>query len=586
MALRQALALLVVTTALAGCISDSPDTNDDDTLMDPEGGRWSRVAEGTYSVFPGDYRFDHELGGSVTLVNGSFDVQPVVSEVLSSDLDGADIDFSYWLPDTDKPVPVIIQASPYFASTDAPSGSQQFGQWMADVFVPHGYAYVQLAIRSTAASGGCDDFRGPNMVADMDQAIDWLADQDWSTGKVALMGKSYPGSTPWYAAGADNEAIKTIVPVSGSTNAWEVYNRNGTPETRSAIIIPNYGVSAATNDDRSNEHKVENFACTEVWEGWLYGPSMGVTGERLPPEWWEERNAKPKVLENYEGSVLLVHGFEDWNVDPAVALPFADELNRTGVPVKQLLGQWAHDYPDKGQPETMRWDWAQILLNWFDRYLKDVNVDVGPPVQVQSNDGRWRDELHWPPHDTDWNHLHLDNNGLAEEPGDAGQATVLYGDESPLAVQEGDVGQSFYFRHGPVEQDLLVSGLPKVHVTATPTGPSGYLGATLYSESPDGEMTRIGWTGMNLRFHEGTETPSDLVPGEKVLAKMEIQPMDALVPEGHTLVLRIGSQTASDRIAPPHPAPVILHWGGDDTSVLKIPLLERGEEAFFEPPMP
>lgn len=512
---------------------------------------------------------------------------PVVREVLTSELDGVDIDLSYWLPDVPdgEEVPVIIQASPYFARTDAPAGSQAFGQWMVDVFVPHGYAYVQLAIRSTADSGGCDDFRGPNMVADMDQAIDWLVDEGWSNGNVALIGKSYPGSTPWYAAGTGNPAIKTIVPVSGSTNAWEVYNRNGTPESRAAIIVPTYGVSAATNAERDPEHKVENLACTEVWEGWAYGPTSGATGERIPADWWQARNAKPQVEAHYQGSILLVHGLEDWNVDPAVAIPWTQRLNDTGLKVKQFLGQWAHDHPDQGSEETKRWDWAQILLQWFDRELKALDVETGPPVQVQSNDGRWRDELAWPPKDAEWRILHLDGNSLVERPGTASSAVIAPGGAAvPMGNEQATTQREF--RLGPVDEDLLVAGLPKVHVTVTPTGPSGYVGAFLYDEAPDGSRTRIGWTGMNLRFADGTETPQAVVPGQKLLAKMEIQPMDAVVPAGHTLILRIGSDTPSDRIPPPHPYPVVLHWGGDDPSVVKLPLIERADEAYFTPPMP
>ena len=33
-----------------------------------------------------------------------------------------------------------------------------------------------------------------------DAAVRWLGEQSWSNGAVALIGKSYDGSTPWQAA--------------------------------------------------------------------------------------------------------------------------------------------------------------------------------------------------------------------------------------------------------------------------------------------------------------------------------------------------------------------------------------------------
>ncbi len=568
------MAGLLCLTLLAGCASvDTPAPT-----PEPVAGTPSAVAPGTASVFDGDWRFDNPLGGSLPLDDGIFGIAPVATVVLESALDGVDIDISYWLPTTaddgTEPgaVPLIIQASPYFVDTSQPFGSQQFGQWMHDVFVPHGYAYVQLAIRSTAGSGGCDDFRGPNMVADMDQAIDWLVAQDWAEPSVALIGKSYPGSTPWYAAGAGNEAIKTIVPTSGSTNAWEVYNRNGTPEVRSAIIVPNYGATAAANTDRSPAHKVENFACVEVYQGWANGVGSGLTGERLDDAWWDERNSKPAVEANYEGSIFLVHGLEDWNVDPAVAIPWTQQLADSGLEVKQWLGQWAHDWPDQGSSDDVRrYDFGEVLLRWFDRELKGEDVDVGPPVQVQSNDGRWRDELAWPPKDAEQVKLHLSAWSL----GEPGSGDQLLAANSP---------HEYVF---DVEEDLRIAGLPLVHLDVRPHGTTGYFGARLIDVAPDGTEKRIGWTGMNLRYADGTENPSTVVPEQWLMAKAQIQPMDAIVPAGHQLILRIDVADApSDRIpAPGAGTPMDIGYG-EGRSVLVLPVVERDEAAFFEPPMP
>jgi predicted acyl esterase len=581
-------ALLALTLAVAFLVSGCVNTA---TQADQEReAKQIQAPQTALPVFPGQYNFDGRA--SQVLAQGLLSVLPMQEIYLDSELDGVDIQMAIWRPDTATPVPAIIQASPYFS--DAKALEQRVGQFSLDNFVPHGYAYIQLPVRSTGNSGGCDDFRGPHMVADMSQAIDWIAEQPWSNGNVALMGISYVGTTPWYAAGSGNPHIKTIVPVSGSTNAWEVYNRNGSSESRSPTIIPNYGSSAATNTERTPEHKVENFTCTDgaVFEAWAAGIYAGITGDKDPfRPFWDERNVKPFVEANYEGSIFVVHGFEDWNVDPAVVFPWTRELNITyGLEVKTLIGQWVHTFPDLGAPATKRWDYAEILLHWFDKYLKGVETETGPIVQVQDNLMRWRNEDHYPPIDANWTRLHLGNGGkLTAEPGAPGSTRLV-----PAALEVEQARQApapidFFedFTWGPFEQDVLISGLPRVHVTVAPDGPGGYLGAHLYSKDPStGDEVRIGWTSMNLRYHEGGDTPTTVVPGEPIVAKMEIQPMDAVVPAGQQLVLRVWVNTHSDRIPSLPPTIVDLQWGGATTSYVELPIITRDPSAYFQPPMP
>mgnify|MGYP001949058502 CR=1 FL=1 len=290
-------------------------------------------------------------------------------------------------------------------------------------------------------------------------------------------------------------------------------------------------------------------------------------------DYWNERAYFDEVVANYEGSILLVHGLEDWNVDPAVAIPWTQELNDTGLKVKQFLGQWAHDHPDQGAEPFKRYDWAEILLRWFDSELKGMDVDTGPAVQVQSNDGRWRDELAWPPKDA-----HMQAYSLG-----AGTMGI---DTQPHAAHTPSLIEPAVWRM-TVDEDLHIAGLPTVHITATPTGPSGYAGAILYDEAPDGSRERIGWTGMNFRYHAGGEEPQVVVPGTDIVLRMQLQPLDAYVPAGHTLVLEVGpALTPSDRIPAPHLYPYQLHTGEGYGPEVTLPLVQRDGSAFFEPPMP
>jgi predicted acyl esterase len=314
-----------------------------------------------------------------------------------------------------------------------------------------------------------------------------------------------------------------------------------------------------------------------------------------PMGFWAERNRKPLVEANYKGSIFSIQGLQDWNVDPSQVIPWVDQLEASGLKTKQMLGQWYHTYPDwiDGEGwEARRGDFMENLLRWLDSELKGLPVDTGPNVEVRDSEGRWRVEEHYPPHDATWTTYHLDHGLLSAQPG-ASESALLYpslnvqGDsyppDPPAAVETG-VKKAADFVLGPLPNDLLIAGLPKVHVTVTPQGPDGYMAAFLYDLPQDSEPLPLGWTTMNLRFADGTTTPGEVFPGQQLEVKMEIQPMDAVVPAGHQLLLRIWVFTDGDRLPTLPLAPVSLEMGGDISSVLVLPTVQRDPSVYFEVP--
>ena len=177
----------------------------------------------------------------------------------------------------------------------------------------------------------------------MDAAVTWLGTQDWSNGRVAMIGKSYDGSTPWQAATFGNEHLATIVPISGLIGVMELMWKNGSSEARAAImhngVYGSYGIDGDQED-------IGNM-CPD----YIIGPGTGVSaymwGSEFAGTYWEERYFLDRVLENYEGSVYLIQGMHDWNVDPHMAIPVINQLKDVGIEAKGLFGQWDHDYPDR-----------------------------------------------------------------------------------------------------------------------------------------------------------------------------------------------------------------------------------------------
>jgi len=146
------------------------------------------------------------------------------------------------------------------------------------------------------------------------------------------------------------------------------------------------------------------------------GPATGVGayvwGGEAVGNYWGERYFLDRVLENYNGSVYLIQGMQDWNVDPHMAVPTINILKQHGIDAKGLFGQWDHDYPDRpdyhfdrsaegrgreAYPQMTRFDWMQDLLEWFDYYLKGIGDKPGQWIEIQSNHGEWRIEDFYPP---------------------------------------------------------------------------------------------------------------------------------------------------------------------------------------------
>jgi predicted acyl esterase len=589
---------LLMLTGLAGCASESsPPPADAEAVP----GAPSLEQQAAQAVPAGDYDLEGPL--SKVLTPGPLAIKPVQHVYIPSPLDGADIEMGVWLPDTAEPVPVLVHASPYYGfllgAADGDVGGETvvdkdfwYGS-LIDNLVPHGYAVVGLAVRGTGDSGGCNDLMGEAEVADIDAAMTWLGTQPWSNGNIGLTGLSYDGSTPWSAAATGNPHVKTIIPISGVPDLYGLMYRNGSSEQRGPVVLNTlyYGGDMLTAGQQP-QRLAEKSVCPGTLEGIAWSGYSGATGANDPTGFWDERNRKPAVEANYKGSVFSIQGLQDWNVDPSQVVPWVDQLEAKGLRTKQLLGQWYHTYPDWTDQDgwaARRADFAENLLRWLDHELKGLPVDTGPAVEVQDDQGRWRVEQHYPPHDTVWTTYNLDHGLLTNTSGPR-ESALLYPSLSeefppnpPPAVDLG-VRKAADFALGPLPEDLLVVGLPKVHITVTPQGPGGYMGAYLYEVDKSGVERAIGWTTMNLAFADGGRQRTEVVPGETIQALMEIQPMDSVLAAGGQLVLRLWVFTDQDRLPTLPPAPVALETGAGVTSVLILPTVTRSEAVYFDVP--
>ncbi|HYI45192.1 MAG TPA: CocE/NonD family hydrolase [Actinomycetota bacterium] len=97
-------------------------------------------------------------------------------------------------PDGDGKFPAVMDYSGYQPGLHIWDG-------LDDHFTCEGYAVIGLNIRGTGCSGGDFDYFEPRQAEDGREAIEWLHNQPWSNGRIAMVGKSYPGITQLFVAG-------------------------------------------------------------------------------------------------------------------------------------------------------------------------------------------------------------------------------------------------------------------------------------------------------------------------------------------------------------------------------------------------
>ena len=455
------------------------------------------------------------------------------------------VSLAVWVPimEDGMTVPVSAEFGPYFDEASVETGGiEEPGTWLGTMIieqiVPHGFAFAQVSVMGTGRSNHCMDLMGTAEQLGVDAAVTWLGSQNWSNGNVGMIGKSYDGSTPWQAAMFGNEHLTTIVPISGLIGVMELMWRNGSSEARAPImhngVYGSYGIDGDLEDSGN--------MCPDYIAGPATGGAAWAWGGEAAGTYWAERYFLDRVLENYNGSVYLIQGMHDWNVDPHMAVPTINLLYDNGIEAKGLFGQWDHDYPDRPQimfdrsgvgrgieafPEMVRMDWMQDLLEWFTYYLKEDGPKPWLGVEIQSNQGPWRFEDRYPMSNTNELLWELGSSDLAS----AGGGNTIFPDASSGPVYETP----------PLEEPLYFGGLPRLHVNVNTATVGGQIYALL--EDCDGaNCIHIGHAIMDLRYHAGGADEQTWTPVfEEITALMEFFPMDVEVAAGHTIKLTLRS---------------------------------------------
>jgi X-Pro dipeptidyl-peptidase len=267
----------------------------------------------------------------------------------------------------------------------------------ASHWVPHGYARVWGDVVGTGNSGGCFDYGGRREKESGYDLVEWIARQPWSTGKVAMIGGSYNGTTATATAVMRPPHLTTIVPEAGISR-WYDYaysggiryflnNENPTDEGVDTPLAFDFGlalpppldVSGAGWADRVRSTITPCDELTHTQYGYDDTPDYGA--------FWLERDYivdAPKI----RIPVLVAHNWGDWNVKQEDGIKLYRALTNSANRKLYMGTRWE----GHGRPGG---DYQKTVDAWFDHYLMGVPNGIQRTADVHSEMSTYDGPVGW-----------------------------------------------------------------------------------------------------------------------------------------------------------------------------------------------
>jgi hypothetical protein len=137
--------------------------------------------------------------------------------------DGVTLAAALFLPRGKGRFPVLFAASPYRFDNDAAPAIPLF-LWRETGpigwYLEQGYAYVHMDTRGTGRSGGEYRYQNRREQRDLYEAIEWIARQRWSNGKLGGIGQSYFARSQWFMATENPPHLACVAPFDGHVDTY------------------------------------------------------------------------------------------------------------------------------------------------------------------------------------------------------------------------------------------------------------------------------------------------------------------------------------------------------------------------------
>jgi len=312
--------------------------------------------------------------------------------------DGIVLVHDLYLPRESGRFPIVLMRTPYGKGNKEHSYPD-----IAKILASLGYVVLVQDVRGKYASEG--EFHPfINEEKDGNDSIDWIVNQSWSAGNVALYGFSYLGQSAWLAARDPHPCLKTIVPMFAGQNAYRGWVDRGVPYLKDILywlsrhggrkdrIVPHEEVDAiiwqlpVLQFDKRLKDGIETF---KTWMHHLH-----------VDEYWRSISVS-HIRETIKIPVFFIAGWFD-----RFLINMIIDYTETENPKNRLLvGPWEH-HPTTlftemkfGRKALFRTH-IKTLVQWFDTYLKGNPSpfdDRFPIEYFMMGSNVWKKASKWPP---------------------------------------------------------------------------------------------------------------------------------------------------------------------------------------------
>ncbi len=503
-------------------------------------------------------------------------------------------------PVTNGRFPALVWYDPYRSCVNGKPDAKSI------YFAQRGYAFVHLNVRGTGNSSGYStDEYTIHETQDGVDAIGWLGQQSWCTGKVGMLGASYSGFNTLQVASEAPPELKAIAPAYFTDRRYtdDCHYKGGC--LRGYYDFMAYGLSMVGMNGLPPLPEAAGSDWSDIWQTRL---------EKCEPyllKWFAHQTEDPywavgSIAGHYhkiKAASMLLAGWNDGYLNP----PFR-VFEQLAAPKKLLIGPWSHTYPDESHCGP-RIDIHFELLRWWDYWLKEMDNGVmdEPAVQLYEREhedpitnrlhiaGQWRMASDLPKNEPIT--FHLNEGQATEQPLDSvGQATVPY---LPAASRNGgmwDAGTPFMlpgeqsedsaravnFETAVLTEDLSIFGNPTFDLTISSDVPVIPIAVRLLDVSADGTKVLVTKGILNGTRRNGMETPEPLIPNEKTQVAFHLEATGWRFKAGHRIQISINGSDFPNVWPTPYKGKLTVHWGKEHPSKITLPVWDGGDEPSFE----
>ncbi|GHB58971.1 hydrolase [Streptomyces umbrinus] len=357
--------------------------------------------------------------------------------------DGVTLYGDVYRPVGAEPVPAVLIYTPYAkrggywnanmtatnfgVPADAVSGLQPFEALDPAYWCEHDYAVVVVDARGTSHSQGDMAFMGSTAGRDVYDTVEWIASQEWATGKVAMAGNSQLAMVQWAGAALRPPHLAAIAPWEGLTDSYrDVVGRGGIPDT-------------AFHDGDIIDFLYGTGRFEDVTEMLRHHPTYDA--------YWADKRADLSAVD------IPAYVVASWS-NPIHARTTLTAFQQLASDDKWLRLHNTQEWVDIATPENV-----EDLRRFFDRYLKgqDNGWESTPRVRYAVLDPGGKDDPHriadtWPPVPVTPTRLYLDAaSGRLTRDEPTAESSVSYASTDPTA--------SAVFRYAVEEETELLGPL-------------------------------------------------------------------------------------------------------------------------------